>query len=209
MHGTTALLIKSPNITVEGIRIHNYGDGIDIEGNPNNDFTIKNVHLTYIRDDCVQNDWLYGGFIDDSLFDGCYTGFSARTWSGQDPVPLNGSNSVWTIQNSLIRLQPMWGVYKNRYRVPGHGGFFKWDSAGTSPKLSLHNNIFRADQGSSASLGIPSGKLHSCSNNTMVWLGEGSFPDPLPTTFGDKSCFTITNDKSVWDTAVNDWKARH
>lgn len=210
MHGTYAIITYSTHPQFENVRIHNYGDGIDIKYSPNNsDFVIKSVHFTYIRDDCVQNDWLYNGFIDDSLFDGCYTGFSARTWSGQDPFPQDSSNNIWTIQNSLIRLQPMWGVYKNRYRVPGHGGFFKWDSAGISPKLALHNNVFRADQGSSASLGLPSNKLHSCSNNTMVWLGEGEYPDPLPSTFGGKPCFTMTTDKSVWDNAVANWLASH
>src|SRR5207244_1864510 len=47
-----------------------------------------------------------------------------------------------TIQNTLVWLQPMDGVYTGP--VPGHGAFFEWSA--TSPQLALYNNVFRADQ---------------------------------------------------------------
>ena len=210
MHSTTAVEVYAENTTIEGIRIHNYGDGIDFKYGPSANFIIKGVHLSYIRDDCVENDLLYSGLIDDSFFDGCYSAFSARTHSGQDPPAEDGSNNLWTIQNSLIRLQPMWGVYKNRGLIPGHDGWFKWDSSGISPRLALHNNIFRVDQdANNVGLGVPTGKLESCSNNTVVWLGSGPYPDPLPTTFNNQPCFTITTDPSVWDNAVVAWLTKH
>ena len=55
----------------------------------------------------------------------------------------------------------------------------------------------------------PPGKLAACENNIMVWLGAGPFPEPLPTTFNGKPCFTVTTDKRVWDNAVAQWKATH
>jgi hypothetical protein len=210
MHGTTGMGIYADNTMIDGTRIHNYGDGIDINYESSSNFIVKGAHLSYIRDDCVQNDYLYSGLIYDSLFDGCYTAFSARTYSGQDPPAQDGSNNFWTIRNSLIRLQPMWGVYRNRGLIPGHGGWFKWDSSGISPQLALHNNIFRVDQdANNVGLGIPSGKLASCSNNIVVWLGSGPYPDPLPTTFKNQPCFTITTEKSVWDKAVAAWLSNH
>ena len=51
-------------------------------------------------------------------------------------------------------------------------------------------------------MGIPP-QLVSCSNNVMVWLGGGPYPAGLP------SCFQITTDRGVWDTAVAAWKQRH
>jgi len=51
-------------------------------------------------------------------------------------------------------------------------------------------------------MGIPS-SLVGCSNNVMVWLGQGPYPAPLP------ACFTVTTDRSVWDAAVATWKLRH
>ena len=208
MHGTSAMKVSGENSIIENIRIDNYGDGIGFESNTRN-FAIKGTYLSKIRDDCLENDWLNSGLIEDSLFDGCYSAFSARTYSGQNP-PADGTNNILTINNSLIRLQASWGVYKNRGLIPGHDGFFKWDSLGISPKISLHNNIFRADQlSNNVGLGIPSGKLIDCSKNVMVWLGSGNYPDPLPTAFNGQPCFTLTTDISVWDKAVTDWKSRH
>ena len=114
----------------------------------------------------------------------------------------DGRGNTWIVRDSLIRLQPMPTVYKGE--APGHGKFFKWDKEGLGPRLDLHNNIFRVDQPpNGGDLGVPEEYLGSCSNNIVVWLGEGEYPDPLP------SCFTVTTDKSVWDAAVSVWKANH
>jgi hypothetical protein len=209
MHLTAGLYALSPNIAIENVRVDDYGDAIAIQDDAAN-FIIRSAHISYNRDDCIENDWLHTGLVDDSLLDGCYQGFSARTYPNQPNVS-DGSTNTWTIQNSLIRLQPMEKVYKNRGLIPGHDGFFKWDEAHNwGPKLSLHNNIFRADQpANSGGLGLPPGKLTSCSNNIMVWLGTGDFPATLPTTFNGQPCFTITKDKSVWDNAVARWKHKH
>lgn len=208
MHSTAAFFLYNPNTTIENIRIDDYGDAISVHDGGAN-FTIRGAYISYNRDDCVEDDWLYSGLIDDSLFDGCYQGISTRTYAGQANVTDGSANTV-TVQNSLMRLQAMEKVYKDRGLIPGHDGFFKWDPAGLSPKLALHNNIFRADQpANNVGLGIPAGKLASCTNNTMVWLGTGPYPEPLPTTLNGQPCFTITTDKSVWDTAVAAWKTRH
>jgi hypothetical protein len=197
MHDTAALSIESPNYSVLGVRAHNYGDGINITDDAR-DFLISGIHLTFIRDDCIENDKLYSGTVENSLLDGCYTAISARRHSG-DAIS-NGTGNDFTIRNSLIRLQPMPTVYKGT--APGHGGLFKWDSI--SPQLHLHNNVFRVDQlPNGGNLGVPDGFLASCSNNVVVWLGAGDYPDPLP------SCFTITTDVSVWNGAVASWASRN
>jgi hypothetical protein len=103
-------------------------------------------------------------------------------------------------------------VYKDSGLIPGHGPFFKWNKVDNkSPQLSLHNNIFRVDQpsNSSSGLGLPEGKLAICSNNIVVWLGEGVYPDSLPNTFNGQECFSITTDKTIWDNAVQEWMDRH
>jgi hypothetical protein len=179
-------------------------------GDPSYSFHIIGVHMSHIRDDCVQNDFMYSGLIEDSLFNGCYTAFSAQT-----PSPsrdFDGGHNVWTIRDSLIRLEPMEKVYGDRGLIPGHGAFFKWNNDNDkSPRLALHNNLFRVDQpsNSNSGLGIPEGKLASCSNNVVVWLGKGPYPDPLPETFQGKPCFTITTDITVWNQAVQNWLRWH
>lgn len=205
-HSTRGIGGLSPDITIERVRINNYGDAIAIKDYEQSWFVVQDAHFTNIRDDCVENDYLRTGVVQDSLLDGCYTGFSARS----ECSSCDGQQRVWTIRNTLVRLQPYYGVYKNRGQVPGHGGFFKWDSSGISPRLALHNNVFRADQdASSIGLDIPQDKLAECSNNTMVWLGPGNYPGDLPTTFNGQPCFALTRDQSVWDNAKAKWLREH
>ena len=150
-----------------------------------------------MRVDCIESDDLEGGVIEDSLLDGCYVTFAARP---RQRAKIDGSQNTWVIRDTLARLRPQSGVFKGT--SPGHGGFFKWDPL--APKLEIHDSIFGVDQlPNHNDLGIPDGKLTSCSNNTVVWLGSGAYPDPLPT------CFTITTDVSVWDNAVQNWKTNH
>ncbi len=198
-HGTAASYVMATDFVLEGLRADNYGDGVRFTPAETRNWTLRGAHFSDMHDDCVENDRLSSGKIEDSFFDGCYVAFSARPsldWAST----VNGSGNTMTVEGSLIRLKPMATVYKGP--TPGHGGFFKWSDA--APKLSLHDNVFRVDQlPNHGSLGIPTGKLASCSNNVVVWLGAGDYPATLP------SCFTITRDKGVWDRAVAAWQARH
>jgi hypothetical protein len=196
-------IFENARLTIDGLRMHNVGDGIRPRGGAA-DFVIKDVWLSYIRDDCVENDHMNAGLVEDSLFDGCFVGFSARHSSDS----VRGPDNVWTIRNTLVRLEPMPGPRDGD--GPGHKGFFKWvswgDADSSSPRLALHDNIFMAEQKgefSSQRMGIPPGKLESCSGNIMVWLGPGDYPADLP------DCFTVVKDASVWDRARADWIRRH
>jgi hypothetical protein len=212
MHGfnEAGVAFMNARTTVDGVRIDNMTDGI--RPRDGDDFTIRNAWLSYVRDDCVENDHLQGGLVDDVLFDGCYVGFSARPSPSNVDAGFDGSGKIWTIQNSLVRLEPMPGPREGGGSDGmGHGGFFKWHSwndptASLSPKLALHGNVFMAEQVGEVGadrMGTPPGQVLDCANNVMVWLGRGSFPGTLP------SCFTITTDRAVWDAAVADWRRRH
>jgi hypothetical protein len=164
-------------------------------------FIVRQAWLTYIRDDCVEDDHLRGGIIEDSLFDGCYVGFSSRPSTNILDAGYSGANETLVVRNSLIRLQKMPGP-NGSTAATGHGQWFKWDPLGV--KLELHDNIFMTEEwGNSPRTMGPPAKLTSCSNNTMVWLGQGAYPSPLP------SCFKVVTDRKVWDNAVAAWKAAH
>lgn len=199
MHGTGAVLMSGRGALAEDLRVDGYGDSLRfVENSP--DFTVRRVHLSDSRDDCIENDWLHSGAVEDSLLDGCYNAFSARGY-GQTGAR-DGSEDVWRIEDSLVRLEPMQRPYKDEGLVPGTAGFFKWDQLG--PGLALHGNVFRADQpANTVGLGIPEGKLVDCSDNTMVWLGEGDYPAELP------DCFHVTRDVTIWHEAVDRWKQSH
>ncbi|MBK5289673.1 MAG: hypothetical protein JJE46_14520 [Acidimicrobiia bacterium] len=198
-HHTGGLNFENDHLTIVGLRVHNYGDGIRAREGAS-DFTISGVHLSFMHDDCVENDQLYSGVVEDSLLDGCYVGFSARPSKGDQ---VDGHTNTYTIRNNLVRLQATPTVYKGR--APGHGGFFKWDeNAKTSPKLVVRDNVFRVDsRPNHQTLGLPAGYDVRCSDNVVVWLGKGRYPDKLP------KCFTVTRDRRVWDRAVAQWRAAH
>src|SRR2546428_622011 len=85
--------------TVDGIRVDDVTDGLRPRGiGP---FTIRNAWLSYIRDDCVEDDHVEGGLIDDSLFDGCYVAISERPSSA---IRRPGGGQLLTIRRSLLRL---------------------------------------------------------------------------------------------------------
>jgi len=198
-HDSAGIGIGGPNVVVDHSRIFNVGDGVRIRGNASN-FRVEDAYLSYIRDDCIENDRLYSGTITRSFLDGCYVAFSTRR---AGTVSNDGRLNTETISDSLVRLQAMPTVYSGS--AAGHGGFFKWDvPGGTSPKLVITNTIFRADQNSNhQDLNLPAGYDVTCSGNTMVWLGTGPFPGSLP------SCFTVTTDRSVWDGAARAWDKAH
>ena len=198
-HHTGGLNFQNDRMTIVDLRVHNYGDGIRVRAGAK-DFMITGAHLSFIHDDCIENDQLYSGTVEQSFLDGCYVAFSARPSSGDQ---VDGRTNTYTIQNNVVRLQAMPTVYKGK--APGHGGFFKWeDGAHVSPKLVVANNVFRVDsKPNHQTLGLPSGYEVKCSNNVVVWLGKGRYPDRLP------KCFKVTRDLRVWDRAVSQWRAAH
>lgn len=193
---------STTNFAVAGLRIHNAWDGVRI-GKHGAGFVIRNVWITYNRDDCVENDHKKPGLISNSLFDGCFMGFSSRNPKSS----YNGSRNVWTIEKTLVRLQPMPGPYKEG--KVAHGFFFKWEKAG--PKLRLIDNIFYVQQGATENLKTDPfedlarnpGVLRESSGNVIVWAGAGAYRWPVP------KGFTVTEDEGIWDNAKARWCAEH
>ncbi len=203
-HHTGGFNFANPNSVIENVRVHNYGDAINVRDGASN-WTVRGAHTSFIHDDCLQDDYLNSGVISDSLFDGCYVGISTRPSSNN--TTSDGRNNTLTMNGDLLRLQPMPTVYKGP--APGHGGFFKWDDTGRSPSLSLHNNVFRVDQTPNhGSLGLPAGYRVECSGNTIVWLGSGAFPEAASWLAKCPDTQIVTT-KSTWDNAVTICNALH
>lgn len=204
-HSTGAFNIANPDSVIEDLRIHNYGDGIRIRAGASH-WEVRGAHVSYIHDDCVEDDKLQSGVVTDSLFDGCYVGFSTRP-TASDSVS-DGHANTFVVDGSLVRLRPMPTVYKGS--APGHGGFFKWDTDhGRSPRLVLRNDMFRVDQlPNHGSLGLPDGYDVECSGNTIVWLGDGPFPEAASWRAKCPDTRIVTT-KSVWDDAVSVWTRQH
>ena len=169
----------TPNFQVVGTRIYNQGDGIAFASTATN-WKVTGLRIDgpngtsgYVHDDCIQNDAMNNGVIDDSKFDGCMVFLSAidqetphrrprQPGRGQELARLAAALPQ-QLQHGEVRLRP-------------HGGFFKWASdpasEGVAPKLDVHDSTFRADDpalyGGNANgfLGLPPGT--SCNNVTLI-----------------------------------------
>jgi hypothetical protein len=202
------LNFRSQGGIVDGIRIDNIEDGIGTTGGDPSGVTIRNVLLTYIRDDCIENDAIVGLRIQDSLLDGCFNGVSERPGrSGSPPSPSPGE--ALTLDGVLMRLRPM-PYDQTRALCPqnaadglGSSGFFKWSRYAN--RLVVRDTVLLAERGSvncGASMSFPGDGVYE--NVTLVWLGQGSYPGRLP-----PSGVTVTTDRRIWDQARARWLARH
>ena len=202
MHDTYGMVVHGASFKLEDLQVFDYGDGVSMDANGDATWSVRDVHFKYMRDDCVENDFVNSGSIENSLFDGCYEGFSARPYT--KPTQ-DGSSNLVVVRNSLFRLQDM----DQGYLRPGHGGFFKWHP--TAPMISLYNNVYRADSPNIENdvLVPPPAKLKDCVNNVMIWLGPGPFPERLPTRPGCFQLLTGAAGRQYWDSAVAQWKAQH
>ncbi len=254
-HSSAGFGFRVGNFLWENTYVENFGDGVRIANKQDentcqvlqdaNHFTVRGVYMKDMHDDCVENDWSRAGVIEDSLFEGCYTGFSTRAGNRCAAELTDSTRNVVTITNSLIWMKPVPTILETG-TVVGNSELFK-DEAGSS-EWTLYNNVIRADDfpiGESyekcmglnggdgncvgygvrrypgSPLGDPNSKLARCGNNVFVWLGEGDYPPPyndsgwriplqnLRDPVTDQPCFTFTKDVSVWDEAVQEWKARH
>ncbi len=207
-HGSAGVYLAGlPKVTVQGMRIGQVGDGIRIrEDCP--DWIIRDCYLFGTGDDAIENDNLQSGLIDNCLIERTHVGISLRP-SQKDALRVDGSQHTLTLRNTLIRLAPQRATYKNRGAPAGHGGFFKaWTkpiSAGRRIQLRIINCIFCASQQpytNTLSLD-PAFTVVEAQGNTLVWLGEGVFPERVP------PGWTETRDPAVWDRAVTRWKQAH
>lgn len=212
-HHSGAITVRSRNFLVEGLRAHNQGDGVRFVLDAAN-FEARSVYMSDIHDDCVENDYLHGGIVRDSLFDGCYSGFSAASAARQS-YDRDGSKNTWRIDSNLVYMKPYPTVHSKEFfnnrkcQIPNHGVLFKgWNSTyDPAPKVVFKNNIIKYDirpcVESYSGIIPPQLNFAECKNNTIVYLGPGEFPGKAPT------CFKVTKDVNVWNNAVNRWKSAH
>ena len=185
------------NPVVEGMRLHNMGDGIRA-GSKARDFVFRGNWVTDSYDDCIENDGKFGGLAEDNLLDGCFDAFSAR-----NPNTIARVGEVWTIKDNLVRLAPVPGwPSKARNKGPAHAQVFKWQS-GSLP-VRLIDNVFALAAGARTQFGsvydpfsIPGVRFQLAEwnryvlesrGNVIVWTGPGEYPFPVP------PGFTVTTD---------------
>lgn len=198
-------IVATEWMVVGGLRCDNTDDGIRPRETGTDDqnvtMTIHDTYLTRIHDDCLENDGVIGGVLQDNLWDGCNTGISERPSDGQGGFAQPpGERLVLDRMAIGLAITP-------HQDGPGENALFKWsDSANT---VVIRCSVFKVDAVSLNGVGamaIP-GSIddRACPNQptTLVWLGGGAYPGRLP------DGIRVTSDIGVWDAAVTAWMCRH
>ena len=183
---------------VDGLRVDLAEDGIGMLGD---NFVVRNSWITNARDDCIENDFISAGRFEDSLFS-CYMGLSTEPTAWIRQSLRRESLGPVVFDGVLMRLKPLPdpvtpdipdGVTHNRI----------WKYAGTPPTpLRLKNSVLLIEERGIART-HPFPPDTQAENVTLVWLGSGPFPSPVP------AGVTVTTDLSVWEQARADWLTRH
>ena len=184
---------------IDGIRVDNVEDALKPRG-PDGRWELWNAYMTYVRDDCIENDETAPGGVYDSLFDGCYTGFSEQEQNGCCAAT---AGEVFVVERSLVRLQSQPGPY-NTFdpNLMGHGKFFKWQQPNPHPVV-IRDSIFMAEDDDVSSSHWPFPPGAQTTNVTIVWLGT------VPWSWAVPDGTVVTTDRSVWDRARQRWLDRH
>ncbi len=109
---TAVDMAQSTRPTVSGIYFFNLHDGPRFNGSK--DWRLENSWGDYTRDDCVENDEIASGHIYDTLFDGCYSGYSNRATAEFDDNGdrITGIGDTVTFESVLLRMEMMPGPHK-------------------------------------------------------------------------------------------------
>ena len=216
--GGYAISINGVGAVVEGVRIHNHHDGL--VPYRSDGFVLRDSWMSYMRDDCIENDGHAEGTVRGNLFDGCYVFYSATNGASNSAVGA-GADGTLLVEGNLIRMQNMPGPYARRNPLgdrsaSGYGELIK--TRGRDERVSqlvLRDNVlaFEAPAGNrrlDTKFNGPHVQIVDCANNTILWLGSGSFPGDLPA--GWEDCFTVISGGEAqerWDRLRQQWIDAH
>jgi hypothetical protein len=189
----------SGSYLVHGFRAENVEDGISLQGGDGDFAQVSGAYLSYVRDDCIENDHIVGGQVSDSLLDGCFMGISERPDADARPSRAP-AGETFTLDRVLLRIAPQ--PNERAADGAGNGQLFKWSPAAN--RLVLRDSVFLVEEEpirGRTPLAFPPGT--SAENVTLVWLGAGAYPGPLP------AGVTVVRDRSLWETARARWLVDH
>lgn len=188
---------NSPNASVEGLRARRVWDAVRFSRD-SAFFRLRDVWLSDVRDDCLENDDLKSGLIQDVLFDGCFAGISVKRPAEEAS---DGAGETLTLTGVLMRLQAY--PYKGGTK---HGALIKADDA--SPELAVYDSVFAITDAAAVSpqqLAAGWEKIGECRNNLLLWISAAPLPDVLDQV---PDCFRIVRGaqaSDLWVRARQNW----
>jgi hypothetical protein len=162
------LLRNSQGATVDGIRMRQVWDAVRI-AESSSGFHLRGSWISEVRDDCIENDYLNGGLVEDTLLDGCFSGLSMRPPEGEERGPEGGP---FVLRDVLMRMQGY--PYKGEVQ---EGPPFKADE--DLAEIEVYDSILvmgNRDTISQLRLKIGWTRIGNCSGNLLLWTAETPWP---------------------------------
>lgn len=196
-NSTGVLLRDSLDAVIDGVRMRRVWDAVRVTESSIG-FVLRGSWISEVRDDCIENDYLNGGLIEDMLLDGCFSGLSMRP--PKDATRTTAGGPV-VIRHVLMRMQSY--PYKDEVE---QGPPLKLDEAG--PRIEMHDSILAMDDRNVVSqrrLGIGWERIGKCSGNLLLWTADGPYPKKFAR---PPECFRIVEGeeaRTLWQDARRNW----
>lgn len=190
-------LRDSPDAILEGFRMRRVWDALRISKDSGR-FLMRGAWISESRDDCIENDYLNAGVVEDMLLDGCFAGLSMRPPKGEDRDPDSGAV---VLRGVLMRMQTY--LYKGEMR---EGPPFKVNETG--PKIEVHDSIVAmadAQNVSKQRLSIGWARIGQCSGNLLLWTADAPWPEDFAS---PPACFRLVEGaeaRAIWQEARQNW----
>lgn len=196
-NSTGVLLRDSFGAIFEGLRMRRVWDAIRItEGSSG--FHLRGSWISEVRDDCIENDYLNGGLVEDTLLDGCFSGLSMRPPEGEERSAAGGP---FVLRGVLMRMQGY--PYKEQIQ---EGPPFKVDE--THAEIEIYDSILvmgNRDTVSQLRLTIGWTRIGQCSGNLLLWIAETPWPKKFAR---PPECFLLVEGpeaRALWLEARRNW----
>lgn len=190
-------LRDSPGAVVEGLRMRHVWDAFRVSENTEG-FVLRRSWISDVRDDCIENDYLNGGTIEDVLLDGCFSGLSTRPPKGE--TRSTGGAPV-VLRGVLMRMQSY--IYKGQSE---QGLPFKADAEG--PGIEIYDSVVALDGPnivSTSRLSIGWTQIGNCRGNVLLWMADTPWPKDFER---PPACFRIIEGAQArlfWQEARRNW----
>lgn len=186
-----------PGVTVEAVRMRRLWDALRFSKDSNR-FVLRGSWISETRDDCIENDYLNAGRIEDMLLDGCFAGLSMRPPKGEDRT---AAGDAVVLRGVLMRMQGY--LYKGeQHEAPP----FKVIEA--APRIAIHDSILAmgdAETLSKARVAIGWAQIGECSDNLLLWTSDAPWPEDLAP---PPACFQVVKGaeaRAIWQQARQNW----
>ena len=180
-----------------GLRLRRVWDAIRIaEGT--NGFHLRGAWISEARDDCIENDYMSSGTVEDSLLDGCFSGLSMRAPDGKERLAEDGP---FVLRGVLMRMQPY--MYKSAFQ---EGPPLKVDES--QAKVEVYDSVLVMGDRTPVSqsrLTIGWSRIGECSGNLLLWTADTPWPRKFTR---PPECFEIVEGepaRKLWQKARDNW----